>query len=206
MRRVSLNVDHRVEVGKGPARRLRAVGKAPAILYGRKMEPVKLALDVRDFTKIMGRSGFNTLFDLQIVDAQGATTTRTALLKERQVRPVDDALIHVDFVEALMDELLEVTVPLHFEGKAIGVEKGGMFQPAAREIRLRCLPSDIPYVINVDVSKLEMGHSIHVGEVTLPEGVSPAMDTTIALATVLAPKKGEEIEEQPSEPAPAAKK
>ena len=98
-----------------------------------------------------------------------------------------------------MDEPIEVEVPLEFQGKPVGVEKGGMFQTAAKEIRVSCLPADIPDQIVVDVSKLERGHSIHVGEITLPTGVIPAMDLGIALATVVAPKKEEAGEAEAAE-------
>lgn len=201
MKRMTLTVEQRFDTGKGPARRLRAQGKAPAVIYGRKMEPLKLAVDVHEFTKILDQSGSNVLFDLSITGGDGPPVSRRARLKERQVKPVDGDIVHIDFQEVLMDEAIEVTVPLQFEGKPEGVEKGGMFQPAARELRVACLPDDIPGVITVDVSGLDLGESLHISDITLPKGVSLAQDGSLALATILAPEKEEE-EVEAEEPAP----
>ena len=143
MNKVTLSVDQRTETGKGPARRLRAVGKAPAIFYGKKTEPIKIAIDVHDFKKAIEQAGSNPLFDLKIRGNEG-TTTRRALLKERQIRPVDGSLVHLDFLEVFMDESIEVTVPIEFEGKPVGIDKGGVFQPSTRELRISCLPDNIP--------------------------------------------------------------
>jgi large subunit ribosomal protein L25 len=191
MNKVTLTVDKRTECGKGPARRLRAVGKAPAIFYGKKSEPIKIAIDIHDFKKAIEQAGSNPLFDLSIREDSG-TTTRRALLKERQTRALDGSLVHLDFLEVFMDESIEVTVPIEFEGKPVGIDKGGIFQASARELRVSCLPDNIPNVITVDVSGLDVGHSVHVGDITLPEGVSALQDKGVAVATVAALKKEEE--------------
>ncbi len=201
MNKVTLSVDQRTETGKGPARRLRAVGKAPAIFYGKKTEPIKIAIDIHDFKKAVEQAGSNPLFDLKIRGDED-TTTRRALLKERQIRALDGSLVHLDFLEVFMDESIEVTVPIEFEGKPVGIDKGGVFQPSTRELRISCLPDNIPNVITVDVSGLDVGHSVHVGEIPLPEGVSALQDKGVAVATVAAPKKAEE-EAAPAEEAEA---
>ncbi len=190
MNTITLNVEQRYETGKGPARRLRAMAKAPAIFYGKNVEPMNLAIDTHEFITKMGKAGHNPLFDLKI-SSEAGEISKTALLKARQTRPVDGKILHLDFIQVIMDEMIEVVTPVEFVGKPIGVEKGGTFQPAAREIRISCLPNNIPDVIVVDVSGIEMGHSIHVGEITLPEGVKAATDASVALATVIAPKKDE---------------
>jgi large subunit ribosomal protein L25 len=200
--KVTLNVEQRFETGKGPARRLRAGGKAPAIFYGKKAEPISLAVDVHAFHKAIEKAGSNPIFDLRIGADAGEDMTKIALLKERQIRPVDSVVMHLDFIQVFMDEPIEVVVPLEFRGKAIGVEKGGMFQTASKDIRVLCLPADIPDEIVVDISNLERGHSIHVGQITLPEGVKPAMDLGIALATVIAPKKEDKVEGEAAEEPP----
>jgi large subunit ribosomal protein L25 len=189
--KVTLNVEQRFETGKGPARRLRAIGKAPAIYYGKKTEPMNLSVNIHEFQRAVEKSGSNPLFDIRVSADGGTELTMLALLKERQYRPVDGSLVHLDFVQVFMDEPIEVEVPIEFTGKPIGLEHGGMFQIVIRDIRVLCLPGEIPDQILVDVSNLERGHSIHVGEVTLPEGATPAMDLGIALATVVAPKKEE---------------
>ena len=194
MNKVTINAIQRFETGKGPARRLRATGYAPAVFYGKKTEPMNLSVQVHEFYKAVEKAGSNPLFDLRISTDGGSELTMIALLKERQIRPVDSSLVHLDFVQVFMDEAIEVEVPLEFVGKAVGVEKGGMFQPVAKEIRVSCLPMDIPDEITIDISNLEMGHSIHVGQIELPAGVKPAMDLGIALATIVAPKKDKQVE------------
>jgi large subunit ribosomal protein L25 len=202
--KVTLNAEQRFGTGKGPARRLRAQGKAPAVFYGKKIEPMSLSIHIHDFRKAVEKAGSNPLFDLRIASEGGNELTMLALLKEHQIRPVDGSIVHLDFLQIFMDEPIEVEVPLEFQGKPVGVEKGGLFQTAAKEIKVSCLPADIPDQIVVDVSNLERGHSIHVGEITLPTGVIPAMDLGIALATVAVPKKeeaGEAEAEAAEEPA-----
>lgn len=203
MNKITLNVEQRYGTGKGPARRLREQAKAPAIFYGKKVEPINLAIDTHDFVVKMEKAGHNPLFDLRIA-TEGGEIAKTALLKAKQTRAVDGKLLHLDFIQVFMDETIEVVTPVEFVGKPIGVEKGGMFQPAAREIRVSCLPDNIPDVIVVDVSKIDMGHSIHVGEISLPEGVKAATDASVALASVLAPKK-DESGAQAEEPAEKSK-
>jgi large subunit ribosomal protein L25 len=202
MNRITLEVDARHEVGKGPARRLRMAGLAPAIFYGKKTEPIKLALNVHNFRKALEDAGSNPIFDLKINDG-GNVSTRSALLKERQIRPVNGDLVHLDFIEVHMDQTIEVTVPIEYEGKPIGVEKGGSIQIITRELKISTLPGNIPEVIKVDLSNIDLGHSIHVGEITLPEGVKAEMDESIALAAVPAPKKESEEDKSESEAEPA---
>ncbi|HMK36956.1 MAG TPA: 50S ribosomal protein L25 [Desulfomonilaceae bacterium] len=198
MSKITLQVERREETGKGPARRLRAAGKAPAIFYGRKTEPLKLAVNIHEFKKALEDAGSNPLFDLKIADA-GSTVSRSALLKERQVRPFDGSLVHLDFQEVLMDESIEVTVPLEFEGKPLGLDKGGEFHIISRELKVSCLPGDIPNVITVDVSQLDVGQSIHAGDLVLPQGASAITEATVAVAAVALPKKEKEEEEAEAE-------
>jgi large subunit ribosomal protein L25 len=190
MNKIPLLVDQRVETGKGAARRLRSSGKIPAILYGHKAEPVNLVLGLHEFKKALEHGGTNPIFELEI-NADKKTTKRSAILKEKQTRPLDSFLLHLDFLEVSMEETLEFNVPLEFSGEPIGAEKGGTFQPLLRELRIACLANDIPRVITVDISHLEVGHAIHVSDVPLPPGVSAVDDLGTAVATLLAPKKEE---------------
>jgi large subunit ribosomal protein L25 len=203
MNNIKLSVEERTETGKGPARRLRVKGKVPAIVYGRKTVPARISVDAHEFSVALEEFGRNALFDLKIVGTGGSAAMRTAVLKERQVRPVDGSLVHLDFHEILMDELIEVGVAIEYEGEPVGLEKGGLFQAATRELRVSCLPGNIPSVIKVDVSGLDLGHSIHIGDIKLPEGVSLAQDATVALASVVAQAK-EAPEAAPEEETPEA--
>ncbi len=195
MSRISLSVEQRFQTGKGPSRRLRAAGKIPAILYGKNSEPLSLILKMQDLIKATEKGGSNPIFELNIKGGEGAAT-RSAILKERQVRPLDSALLHIDFLEVSMDEALEVHVPIECDGNPVGVEKGGMFQQVIRELKVRCLPGDIPSVIKVDVTNLDLGHALHVSDLTLPERVTAADDPGTAIATVIASRKEEEAPEE----------
>ena len=200
MNRIALEVEQRTETGKGPSRRLRAAGKVPAVLYGKKAQPLSLTLNKLELMKAVEKAGTNPIFQLNIKGAGGAAT-RSAILKERQIRPLDSTLLHIDFLEVSMDEALEVHVPIECEGTPVGVEKGGIFQQVVRELKVRCLPGDIPNVIKVDVTSLELGHAIHVSDLTLPSGVTAAEEPGTAIATVVAPRKEEE--QAPEEAAPS---
>jgi len=197
MKNIELPVESRSESGKTPARRLRAAGRVPAVFYGKKTKPVKISVNAHEFRKLVDRAGTNPLFDLQIED-DGKITNQTALLKERQVRPIDGALVHLDFIQVFMDEAIEISVPLVFEGKPKGVEMGGLLQPNVREVLVSCLPADVPQSIAVDIAHLDVGQSVHIGELLLPSGVTALQDAGIAVATVVIPKRvvEEAVEEE----------
>ena len=194
MDKVALPANTRHEIGKGPARRLRAAGKVPAIFYGRKSSPVKLAVDMHEFAKLLDQAGSNPLFDLEI-SGDEKVLKRTAMLKDRQVNPMDGSLIHLDFLEVFMDESVEITIPLEFVGKSVGVERGGIFQSTVRDLRVSCLPQDIPNLITVDISDLDVGHAIHAKDLPIPPGVTLLSEPDQAIATIVIPKRGEVAEE-----------
>jgi large subunit ribosomal protein L25 len=208
MRKIPLSATQRTEVGKGPARRLRASGKIPAIFYGKKIDPIKLSVDRHDFTKLYQQEGRNAVYELRVPD-NGGSSNRTAILKERQTNPLDGGIIHLDFIEVFMDETIEVSVALEFVGKSVGEERGGIVQAAARSVRVSCLPNDIPELIEVDVSQLDIGDSVHVADLKLPEAVTAIDDETMTVVTVVTPKRveieapleGEEGVEEPAEEA-----
>jgi large subunit ribosomal protein L25 len=173
------------------------------VVYGKKIDPVSVTVDERDFTKAMEQAGKNPLFELKIKDG-GNVTDRVALLKDRQVNPLDGELVHLDFMEIALDKPIEVPIPLHFTGKARGVEMGGTFRPTARYLNVSCLPADIPDFISIDIARLKIGDVIQVGEAPLPTGVTALDPENYPLATVLAPKKGAELEEEEEAEAAAA--
>jgi large subunit ribosomal protein L25 len=204
MNKVRLLVEKRSQTGKGPARRLRADGKVPAVFYGKKIAPIKLTVDLGQFRKALDNAGTNPLFDLQIPGNEG-TTSFFALLKQRQVNPQDGGTVHLDFLEVFVDESIQVTVPVEFHGKSLGVERGGIFQAVTKELQISCLPGNLPDALVVDITHLDVGHAIHVGEIQIPQGVKVLQDESTVLATVVAPKRGElaeaeEGEAPPSEP------
>ena len=206
MKKIALPVVTRTETGKGPARRLRASGKVPAILYGRKQEPQMLAFDAHEFSKLVVQAGANPLWELQ-VSKDGAASSCIAIIKEKQVRPIDGSIVHLDFQEIAMDIPIVVTVPLHFEGKPFGVDRGGTFQHSLRDIQISCLPGNVPEIISVDVSKLDWNQSLSVAELPMEPGVTPLRDMGLTVCTVLPPKRGDALTaaEGAAAPAEAAK-
>lgn len=187
-----LAAEERTDTGKGAARRLRAVGRMPAVLYGPGKPGRSLAVDAHALERLLrtSRSGINTLIDLHV----GGEKT-VVLVKELQRDPVRGSFLHADLYEVDLRKTVEVEVPLHFVGKSKGVENGGILDHPLRELQIECLPRAIPEFIEVDVSALDVGDSIHVREVKLPEGSTLVTDPELTVASVVAPR----IEEEPTE-------
>ena len=200
----SLAVEIRRETGKGAARKLRAAGRIPAVLYGHGRESVSLSLGAHDLEMIIKRSdaGVNTLIDLK---GEGGVAGTTVLIKELQRHPVRATLVHADLFEIKADEKITVTVPIHLEGTAVGVKLGGIMDQIMRDIDLECLPRAIPDAIEVDVSAMELGDAVHVEDLAIPEGCEHDVEGSLIVAHVVAPKLVvEEAEEAPAEGEEAA--
>jgi large subunit ribosomal protein L25 len=189
---LDIQVHVRDRGSKRQARRLRREGKIPAILYGPKVEPISLELNKKDFsTRVAGLEGSH------LVRLKSGSTTladKVALVKEMQYHPITGEVMHADFYEVDLTAKIEVSVPLHFIGKAAGVVRGGILQPIVREIQVECLPLDIPQFFDVDVSALDIGDSVHIDELPMPEGVTAVYDSNFALVTVATPT----VEEEPT--------
>ena len=194
MEQIDLKAQVRKTTGKGPARALRREGRIPAILYGQKTDSIMLSIDFKEFENIVKKSNIGSvLLNLQIQN--GKTTTRPAMIKELQTNPVTGAFLHIDFYEIDMQRKITVSVPVVTQGKSVGVEEGGLLQIVRREIELLCLPTAIPEAIEVDISDLTIGDSVHVQEIALPGDVELTEETDFTVITVLAPK----VEEEPVE-------
>jgi large subunit ribosomal protein L25 len=192
----ALAAEIRSGTGKGAARKLRAQGSIPAVVYGKAKEGRPIMVSARDLQRLLLKStaGINTLIDLQIDDGE-----EVVIVKELQREPVGGDYLHADFYTVDLTQKIEVSVPLHFVGKAPGVDLGGILDHPLREIELRCLPRAIPESIDVDVSTLEIGQSIHVRELQLPANVEVVSDPELAVAAVATPRAEEEpsVEEAP---------
>jgi large subunit ribosomal protein L25 len=184
-----VSAQRREEKGKGPARRLRTKGLIPAVVYGRRTEPTHLAVDPALLLKaIETPHRFNTLLTLQMDGAQ-----KHVLFKDYTVDPVTRRLLHADFLEVKLDEPVKVDVPVVTVGRAQGVADGGILSIATHEIVLEALPGKIPATIEVDVSGLKIGSSIHVSELTVPEGCKLKYATDYVVAFVAVPEKEEVV-------------
>jgi large subunit ribosomal protein L25 len=185
-----LTVMPREGVGKSVARRLRRSGKTPGILYG-GASPLNIAVDPREVFRIIhGHEGSTQL--LRVTFA-GSTDTRMVILRDLQLDPVSEDLVHVDLQEVNMDKPIQVTVALHHVGEPVGVrDTQGILEMVLREIQVSCLPANIPEDIKADVSNLAIGDVLTVADLAVPEGVRVLTDRARAVATV-APPAAEEI-------------
>jgi large subunit ribosomal protein L25 len=191
--------------GKNNARRVRAEGRIPAIVYGGK-ETAAVSVDPKTLLRILhSDSGLNTLIALKL---EGEGDTRV-LVRDYQVDPVTQKPLHVDFYRIAMDKLLRVTVPFQIKGEAKGVKaQGGILDFVHREIEVECLPGDIPEHIDIDVSELLMNQGIRVRDLTagLPADVKwkPVSDADMMIVHVVAPKAEAEPEPAAAAAAPGA--
>ena len=197
METLEIEVNAREPGSKHQARRLRREGKIPAVLYGPKVQPLPLELNRKDFSnRVAGLEGSHLV---RMKSASANLADKVALVKEMQYHPITGDVIHADFYEVDLTARIEVSVPLHFVGKGAGVVRGGILQPIVREIQVECLPLDIPQYFDVDVSGLDIGDSVHIEDLPMPEGVTAVFDSNFALVTVATPT----VEEEPT-PAVAA--
>jgi large subunit ribosomal protein L25 len=195
----SIVAEDRIGTGKGANRKLRATGRIPAIVYGRGKAARQVTLDPTPLAKMLrsAQSGINTLIDLRV----GGQET-VVLVREIQRDPVSGSWIHADLFEVDLQKTIEVRVPLHIVGKPMGVENGGILDHPLREVEIECLPRAIPDSVEVDVSNLDVGDSIHVRDLVLPAGAKMLSDGDLAVASVVLPKAEEEA--KPAEAAAVA--
>jgi large subunit ribosomal protein L25 len=205
---IEIQVEPREAKSKGAAKRARRLGKIPGIFYGPKTETVPFQVNGKDFVnRVAGIEGSHLI---RIKSDAAALADRVALVKEMQFHPVDGQIIHLDFYEVDLKEKIRVKVPLHFTGKAAGVVRGGILQPIVREVEVECLPLDIPEYLEIEVSSLDIGDSLHITDLPIPEGVTAIYEDSFPVVSVVPPtvEKVAVVEEVPAaegaEAAPAA--
>jgi large subunit ribosomal protein L25 len=191
---VTIQAEARPGTGKGVARKLRAVGKVPAVLYGRGLDPVAVAVDrmslMRAFKTDAGR---NVLIDLEI---EG--DTHLTLARELQRDPVRGTILHVDFLKIARDVEIEVDVPIHVVGESPGVKEGGVIEHHIWSVRLACLPGNVPERLDADISKMVIGDMLRVADLKIPEGVTILTPPEEAVLGVIVPQILKVEEEAPA--------
>lgn len=201
-----LNAEVRSEVGKGASRRLRrSDDKVPAIIYGGDKGPQPLSLIRKDLEKALE----NEAFFSHVLTVNVGKEKEKAILKDLQRHPAKNRVTHADFLRIKDDVALRVHVPIHFlnEASCHGVKmQGGIIQHQATDIEVQCLPKDIPSYIEVDMLNVHTGQIVHLSDVVLPAGVTSVAlalgeDHDLAIASVIAPKGGDDSD---AAPAPAA--
>lgn len=185
-----VKTEKRQGLGSNAARRLRAQGFVPAVLYGESMETVPLVLGKKDIVQILRlESGENTIFKV----ALGADSY-DAMIKELQIDPATDELLHVDLIRISMDKPIKVTVPIEHHGEPVGVKtEGGFIDFVTREVEVECLPRDIPESLDIDISELHINQSFKVQGMAVPPGVKVLTEPNTVLVLISMPHKEEEV-------------
>lgn len=210
MEAITLKATTRNQSGKGPSRRYRMEGLVPAVVYGKGDSAIPITVQESDLQKII-RAKREKHFIKLIIDGN-QRSEKISMLRELQYKPVGRRLYHADFYEISMDQKLTVDIPLNFTGTPVGVVNGGELQHLKRELKISCLPSDLPDSIEVDVSALEIGSSIKVRDLPVPKGitvvdhgdvgVAMVYEIKVAPVTATAEAEGEEVPSEGAETKP----
>jgi large subunit ribosomal protein L25 len=190
--KTALRAKRRYESGKGAARKIRSAGQVPAILYGKDQESIPLTIDAREALRLFHSiSVENTIINVQIDEDKEEMET---LVREIQMHPFRPGIVHVDFFCIERGVALEVEIPVNYVGTPHGVREGGILEIILHEFRVKCTPSKIPKSIEIDVIRLDIGDSIHVGEIKMEEDVELLTDPEQTACIVSAPRIEEEEE------------
>ena len=199
MERPFLKAEVREGFGKEKAKKLRAKGTIPAIFYGPRTKSIPITVDPKALGKtLQTEAGENVLIDLDIHEGD-QSNRHVVMLKDLQVDTLKRTILHADFYEVAMNVMVTVEVPINLVGKPEGTKMGGILEQVARMLEVQCLPANIPNRIDVDVTSLMIGDSIHVGDLQV-ENAKVLSDRTLTIATVVPPV----AEEKPAEVAAAA--
>jgi large subunit ribosomal protein L25 len=189
METVELAAQIRETKPKSRRQALRRAGNIPAVLYGPKTAPTPIAISGAELHARISGSARQRLMRLKSDSAE--LNDRHVIVKDIQRAPVSGNFVHADFYEVDLTHTVRVSVPLRFTGKAHGIIEGGILQPLVREIEIECLPLEIPEVVEVDVTRLDIHDAIHISEMTFAGNLKPIFDADFAVVTVLPPTVAE---------------
>lgn len=194
MANAALSAQPRDGSGKGAARKLRAAGRVPAVIYGHGEDTRKLSVDAHELKTLFSKIRVeNTVITMNI---DGESSPSRALVREVQRHAFRDDVVHVDFYQIHAGETLTVEVPIRLVGSAPGVKEGGIMQQVLDEIEVKCLPDRIPETLDVDISTMVIGDSVHVRDIEQPEGVEFLIDLERTVCSLMAPTLVTEVEEE----------
>ncbi len=198
MKSSSLNAFPRTESGRIGVRKLRATGRVPAVIYGRKTAPRNIEVDAKELKHLIhGTASENIVVDLSIEN--DTNKSRLAVVQEVQHNPISGIVLHVDFHEVDETEPVEIMVPLETIGEAIGVKTGGgMLEHVMFKVKVKALPRDLPEMIVIDVTELSVGQAIHLGEIKAPKGVEILGESSQPVVSIAEPKTADAVEEAAS--------
>ena len=198
MKSVEVKVTARSEMTKNELKRFRAHGNIPAILYCRHMKQnIPLSVELKEFTTLLNKYGKSSILIFKSDDAKINGTS--ALIKEIQKDPLSDTFLNVDLIEIRKDEKITVSVPIEFLGEPAGVKQGGVVDVQRRELRVECLPADIPSKISIDISNMNLNDVMHVSDIKIADGVRVIDDKSFALISVRIVKEKVEAAPAPAE-------
>jgi large subunit ribosomal protein L25 len=191
-----LTAQRRTLVGRNAIKKIKAAGMVPGVIYGSAQEPVNLQINGRELLNVLSHaSGENILVELEILD-NGQKQNALAMIQEIQHHPLEREILHVDFHAVSANETVSAEVPIETVGEAVGVKvQGGLLEHILRYLEVECLPGDLPQVIEVDVTNLDVGESLHVRELKLPPGVEAITDAEQTVVAVVEARVEEEVAE-----------
>jgi large subunit ribosomal protein L25 len=191
-----LTAQRRTQVGRNAIKQIKADGMVPGVIYGSAQEPVNLQINGRELLNVLSRaSGENILVELEIVGGSEKQSA-LAMIQEIQHHPLQREILHVDFHAVSANETVSAEVPIETFGEAVGVKvQGGLLEHILRSLEVECLPGDLPQVIQVDVTNLDVGQSLHVRELKLPSGVEAITDGEQTVVAVVESRVEEEVVE-----------
>jgi large subunit ribosomal protein L25 len=205
MAMMELSAVRRRGSGKELTRKLLSRGKVPGVMYGKGLESRPVEFERRDLEKFLGVARRGTVIVRLSVQDGDDQKESFAVLKETQTNPKTDRVIHVDFYEVAFGKKFRIEVPIRVKGKAAGIEQGGIVEQVTRSLEVECLPKNVPEFLEVDVTPLEIGHSLHLKDITFPEGVVPLeKEMSATIVSVHAPRVEEVVTVVPEEAAAAA--
>jgi large subunit ribosomal protein L25 len=191
-----LTAQKRTEVGRNAIKKIKANGMVPGVIYGSSQKPVNLQVNGRELLNVLSHaSGENILVELEIQDGSEKQNA-LAMIQEVQHHPLQREIVHVDFHAVSATETVSAEVPIETVGEAIGVKvHGGLLEHILRYLEVECLPRDLPQLIEVDVTNLDVGQSLHVRELNLPSGVVAITDGEQTVVAVVESRVEEEVVE-----------
>jgi len=200
-KKTTLKAASRARTGSGRLNQMRREGWLPSVIYGRGAENQNLKVDAKTFNEVIARSSSENIIVNLEIDGAG---TRLAFLQAVQHHPLSGAALHADFLA--IDSKTEITahIPAHLNGDAPGVKAGGVVEQYVHALEITCLPDDLPETIEIDVTGLQLGDSLHVGEVKYPKGVRPTHSADVVIVHIGRAGSGADLEAAATEEAPAA--
>jgi large subunit ribosomal protein L25 len=195
MAEVKLVAEPRQGTGKGVARKLRAAGRVPAVLYGAGLESTAVSVDSKDLFHVLHTgAGYNVLVDLTLDG-----TDHLVIPRDVQRDHIHGRFIHLDLLAVRRDEKIRLNIPVRIVGESVGVKAGGVVEHRLWEIEVECLPTDVPEAIEADISALEIGMSLHVSDLQAPAGVTFLSNEEESVVAVAQPQMAVELEEEAAE-------